>query len=97
MRNLHIHKPIDARRRSTHLDVDEQALHGSVRVVDHQVEVELLDEQQLVLQDLLCDPLLSRGALLHQVCNKLGAGHVELVHFAGQVSTGQPEKKPTVG
>lgn len=74
-----------------HLEVDEQAFHGPVGVVDHQVEVELLDEQQLILQDLLCNPLLARGTLLHQVGNKLGAGHVELVHFAGQVSASQPE------
>lgn len=82
----------NALQRSTHLEVDEQALHRSVGVVDHQMKVELLDEQQLVLQDLLCNPLLSRRALLHQVCDKLGAGHIELIHFAGQVSTCQPEK-----
>lgn len=86
-------KPINARQKSTHLEVDEQAFHGSVGVVDHQVEVELLDEQQLVLQDLLRNPLLSRRTLLHEICNKLGAGHVELIHFAGQVSTGQPGKQ----
>lgn len=79
-------------RESTHLEVDEQAFHGSVGVVDHQMKVELLDEQQLILQDLLCNPLLSRRALLHEVPHKLGAGHVELIHFAGQVSTCQPEK-----
>lgn len=39
-----IEKPIEAAQESTHLEVDEQALHGSVGVVDYQMEVELLDE-----------------------------------------------------
>lgn len=77
--------------RVTHLEVDEQALHGSVGVVNHQVKVELLDQQQLVLQDLLQNPFLPCPGLLHKIAHKLGAGHVELLHFAGQVRTRQPE------
>lgn len=74
------------------LEVNEQPLQGSVGVVDDQVKVELLDEQKFVLQDLLQNPLLPRRALLNQVAHKLGAGHIELFHFAGQVRTRQPEK-----
>lgn len=55
------------------------------------MKVELLDEQQLILQDLLQNPLLPCWALLHKVAHKLGAGHVELIHFTGQVCTRQPE------
>lgn len=55
------------------------------------MKVELLDEQQLILQDLLQNSLLPCWTLLQEVAHKLGAGHVELVHFAGQVCTGQPE------
>lgn len=76
---------------SAHLEVNEQALHGSVGVVDHQVEVQLLDEQQLIFQDLLQNPLLPCWAFLQKVSHKLGAGHVELIHFTGQVCTRQPE------
>lgn len=78
------------------LEVDEQPLQGSVGVVDHQVKVELLDEQKFVLQDLLQNPLLPCWALLNEVADKLGAGHVELVHFAGQVRTRQPETRRRV-
>ena len=73
-----------------HLDVYQQPLHWPVRSVDHQVKVELLDEQELELQDLLQHPLLAGRGLLQQVAYKLSAGDVELVHFTGQVSTGQP-------
>lgn len=83
----------EALQQSTYLEVNEEALHGSVRVVDHQVKVKLLDEQQLILQNLLQNPLLPRWALLQKVAHKLGAGHVKLIHFTGQVCTCQPEKK----
>lgn len=79
------------------LEVDEQPLQGSVGVVDDQVKVELLDEQKFVLQDLLQNPLLPRWALLNEVAHKLGAGHVELVHFTGQVRTRQPKKTEWTG
>ena len=73
-----------------HLDVYQQPLHRPVRSVDHQVKVELLDEQELELQDLLQHSLLPGRGLLQQVAYKLSAGDVELVHLTGQVSTGQP-------
>ena len=76
---------------STHLEVDEQTFHGSVGVVDNQVKVELLDEEQLILQDLLQNPFLPCRGLLQKVAHKLGAGHVELIHFTGQIRTCQPE------
>lgn len=75
----------------TYLEVDEQALHGPVGVVDHQVKVELLDQQQLILQDLIQNPFLPGRALLQKVAHKLGAGHVEFIHFTGQICTRQPE------
>lgn len=75
------------------LEVNEQPLQGSVGVVDNQVKVELLDEQKFVLQDLLQNPLLPCWALLNEVSHKLGAGHIELIHFTGQVRTCQPEKR----
>lgn len=77
---------------SNNLEVDEQPLQGSVGVVDNQVKVELLDEQKFVLQDLLQNPLLSCWALLNEIAHKLGAGHVELINFTGQVCTRQPKK-----
>lgn len=49
---------------STHLEVNEQALRRSVGVVDHQMEIKLLDQQQLILQNLLQDPFLSCLGLL---------------------------------
>lgn len=73
-----------------YLEVNKQALHWSVGGVDHQVEVELLDEEQLVLQDLFQNHFLPCRGLLQKVAHKLGAGNVELVHFARQVCTSQP-------
>lgn len=68
----------------SHLQVDEQALHRSVRGMNDQMEVELLDEEKLILQDLLQNLLLPSWCLL-KVANKLRAGHIELIHLAGKV------------
>lgn len=38
--------------REFYFQVDEKALHGSVRGMHHQVKVELLDKEKLKLQDL---------------------------------------------
>lgn len=76
---------------TTYLEVYEQALHWSVGIVDDKVKVELLNQQQLKLQDLLQNPLLPCWALLQEVAHKLGAGHVKLLNFTGQVCTRQPE------
>lgn len=80
-------------KRLRDLEVNEQPLQGPVGAVDDQVKVELLDEQEFVLQDLLQNLLLARWALLNQVAHKLGAGHVELVHFTGQVRARQPGQR----
>ncbi|TNN53019.1 hypothetical protein EYF80_036770 [Liparis tanakae] len=53
--------------------------------MDHQVEVELLNQQQLKLQDLFQNHFLACRSLLQKVAHELGAGNVELVHFTGQV------------
>ena len=65
----------------THLNVDEQALDWSERIVDGEVEVEFSHQEQLVVQDYVHGTLL----VTLDVGDELIDGHVELLHFAGKV------------